>query len=104
MSGDKKDPLIISSNIIDDENENFEFIPISGEDFTNTNIKVPEVLPILTLKNTVLFPGVIIPITVGRDKSIKLIKDHHKTTKIVGVVSQKDASVEEPNVEDLNTI
>ena len=104
MSNDNKEPVIISSNIIDDENESFEFIPISGDDLSNTNIKVPEVLPILTLKNTVLFPGVIIPITVGRDKSIKLIKDHHKTTKIVGVVSQKDANVEEPTVEDLNTI
>ncbi len=104
MSGDNKEPVIISSNIIDDENESFEFIPISGDDLGNKDIKVPEVLPILTLKNTVLFPGVIIPITVGRDKSIKLIKDHHKTTKIVGVVSQKDANIEEPNVNDLNTI
>lgn len=104
MSGDNKEPVIISSNIIDDENESFEFIPISGDDLGNKDIKVPDVLPILTLKNTVLFPGVIIPITVGRDKSIKLIKDHHKTTKIVGVVSQKDANIEEPNVNDLNTI
>ena len=75
MSGDNKEPVIISSNIIDDENENFEFIPISGDDLSNNDVKVPEVLPILTLKNTVLFPGVIIPITVGRDKSIKLIKE-----------------------------
>jgi len=104
MSGENKDPVIISSNIVDDENENFEFIPISGDDLNNINFKVPEVLPILTLKNTVLFPGVIIPITVGRDKSIKLIKDHHKTTRIVGVVSQKDAGIEEPTVEDLNNI
>ncbi len=104
MSGVNKDPVIISSNIIDDENESFEFIPISGNDVSNKDVKVPDVLPILTLKNTVLFPGVIIPITVGRDKSIKLIKDHHKTTKVVGVVSQKDASIEEPAVEDLNTI
>jgi ATP-dependent Lon protease len=104
MSGDNKDPVIITSNIIDDENENFEFIPISGDDLSNSNIIVPDVLPILPLRNTVLFPGVIIPITVGRDKSIKLIKDHHKTTKIVGVVSQKDGSIEEPTVDDLNNV
>ena len=52
MSNDNKEPVIISSNIIDDENESFEFIPISGDELSNTNIKVPEVLPILTLKNT----------------------------------------------------
>jgi ATP-dependent Lon protease len=50
--------------------------------------KIPDVLPILSLRNTVLFPGVVIPITVGRDKSIKLIKDAYKGDKIIGVLSQ----------------
>jgi ATP-dependent Lon protease len=104
MNRDEKEPVIITTNIIDDENESIDLIPISGEDLTNNNIKVPEVLPILPLRNTVLFPGVIIPITVGRDKSIKLIKDHHKTSKIVGVVSQKDGNIEEPTIKDLNEV
>ena len=62
---------------------------------------LPEALPILPLKNTVLFPGVVIPITVGRDKSIQLIKDANKGDKVIGVVAQKDQSVEEPSVLDV---
>ncbi len=104
MSRESKDPVIITSSIMDDENESIDLIPLTGEDVSNVDIKVPDVLPILPLRNTVLFPGVIIPITVGRDKSIKLIKDHHKTSKIVGVVSQKDGNIEEPGIKDLNEI
>ena len=72
--------------------EETEFIPlISAEDEERMdNEIVPEQLPILSLRNNVLFPGVVIPITVGRDKSIKLIQDAYKTDKIIGVVSQKD--------------
>jgi ATP-dependent Lon protease len=62
---------------------------------------VPEVLPILPLRNTVLFPGVVIPITAGRDTSIALIKAANQGTKTIGVVAQKDASVEEPGIEDV---
>ena len=62
---------------------------------------LPEVLPILALKNTVLFPGVVIPITVGRDKSIKAISAAHSDKKLVAVLSQKDAKIEEPTAEDL---
>ena len=65
---------------------------------------VPEVLPILPLRNTVLFPGVVIPITAGRDTSIALIKAANQGTKTIGVVAQKDASVEEPGIEDVYTI
>ncbi|MFO8128568.1 MAG: endopeptidase La [Bacteroidales bacterium] len=81
-----------------------EFIPLlSSEDEELMNAeKVPEVLPVLPLRNTVLFPGVVIPITVGRDKSIKLIKEAYKGDKIVGVVAQKDGSVEDPGRNDLN--
>lgn len=83
-----------------------DLIPLlSTEDEENMNSEViPEVLSILPLRNTVLFPGVVIPITVGRDKSIKLIKDAYKTDKIIGVVAQKDSSVEDPGVEDLHKI
>ena len=62
---------------------------------------IPEELPILPLRNTVLFPGVVIPITVGRDKSIKAVNEAYKTDKLVGVLAQKDSSVEDPQVGDL---
>ena len=83
-----------------------EFIPlISSEDEDRMNLEdVPEKLPILPLRNNVLFPGVVIPITLGRDKSIKLIQDANKGNKIIGVVSQKDSKVEEPSYKDLYEI
>jgi ATP-dependent Lon protease len=65
--------------------------------------QLPEILPILPLRNTVLFPGVVIPITAGRDKSIKLIKDTNNGNKTIGVVSQKDESKEDPSIDDINT-
>ena len=85
--------------------EDAEFIPLmSQEDEDKINKEqTPDVLPILPLRNTVLFPGVVIPITVGRDKSIKLIKEAYKGNKVLGVVSQKDLSVEEPTLADLHT-
>ncbi|RLD60272.1 MAG: endopeptidase La, partial [Bacteroidetes bacterium] len=83
-----------------------EFIPLlSSEDEEVMNAEsIPEVLPVLPLRNTVLFPGVVIPITVGRDKSIKLIKDAYRDKSLIGVVAQKDMNVEEPGVEDLNVV
>lgn len=83
-----------------------EFIPLlSSEDEEQMNAEeVPEVLPILPLRNTVLFPGVVIPITVGRDKSIKLIKDYYKGDRIIGAVAQKDFETEDPSFKDLNEI
>ena len=94
---------LMFSDLIDSETE---FIPLlSSEDEETMNTEeVPEVLPILPLRNTVLFPGVVIPITVGRDKSIKLIREYYKGTRIIGVVSQKDANVEDPEFDDLNKI
>ena len=90
------------SGVFDDD---AEFIPLmSQEDEDKINKEeTPDVLPILPLRNTVLFPGVVIPITMGRDKSIKLIKDVYKGNKILGIVSQKDLSVEEPSISDLHT-
>jgi ATP-dependent Lon protease len=83
-----------------------EFIPLlSSEDEELINAEpVPDTLPILPLRNTVLFPGVVIPITVGRDKSIKLIRECYRGTKIIGVVAQKDHEIEDPSPEDLNTV
>jgi ATP-dependent Lon protease len=91
------------SNIIDDE---AEFIPLlSADDEEQMNSeKTPDELPILPLRNTVLFPGVVIPITVGRDKSIKLIKDAYQGNKTLGVVSQKNDNIEDPKESDLNKI
>lgn len=83
-----------------------EFIPlISAEEEDNMNKQVfPEELPILPLRNNVLFPGVVIPITVGRDKSIKLIREANSGNKTIGVVSQKNQDVEAPEFADLHTI
>ncbi|MFM7727282.1 MAG: LON peptidase substrate-binding domain-containing protein, partial [Flavobacteriales bacterium] len=90
-------------NIVDDETE---FIPLlSQEDEQSMHQQeVPEILAILPLRNTVLFPGVVIPITVGRDKSINLIKDAYKGDKIIGVIAQRDVSIEDPVLEDLHKI
>ncbi|GHC63878.1 endopeptidase La [Ulvibacter litoralis] len=82
-----------------------DFIPLMTNEDEDAMDKeeLPEVLPILPLRNTVLFPGVIIPITAGRDKSIKLINETNKGSKIIGVVSQKEEEKEEPGIEDINT-
>ncbi|NCD68520.1 endopeptidase La [Mucilaginibacter agri] len=87
-------------------NEDSEFFPLmSSEDEEEmNNEQVPEVLAILPLRNTVLFPGVVIPITVGRDKSIKLVREANKGERIIGVVSQQDVSIEDPTFSQLNTI
>jgi ATP-dependent Lon protease len=58
----------------------------------------------LPLRNTVLFPGVVLPITVGRDKSIKAVNDAYKSDKLIGVVAQKDSEVEDPTISDLEDI
>ena len=84
--------------------ENSELIPLmtpEDEEAIN-NEELPETLPILSLRNTVLFPGVVIPITAGRDASIKLINDANKGGKVIGVVAQKDESVEKPNAKDIH--
>jgi len=87
-------------------NEDSEFFPLmSSEDEAEMNNElVPEVLPILPLRNTVLFPGVVIPITVGRDKSIKLIRDANKGDRMIGVVSQQDVGIEDPTFAQLNRV
>ncbi|UUC44868.1 endopeptidase La [Flavobacterium cerinum] len=83
-----------------------ELIPLmTPEDEEEMNNELlPEDLCILPLRNTVLFPGVVIPITAGRDKSIKLINDANAAGKIIGVVAQKDENVEEPTAADIHTI
>ncbi|NND52546.1 MAG: endopeptidase La [Flavobacteriaceae bacterium] len=85
--------------------ENSELIPLmtTEDEKEINNESLPETLPILSLRNTVLFPGVVIPITAGRDKSIKLINDANQGSKVIGVVSQKDEMVENPSVNDIHS-
>ncbi len=91
------------SRLTDDEPDLIPLLSAEDEEQMNSE-KIPDVLAILPLRNTVLFPGVVIPITVGRDKSIRLIQDAYKSDKIIGVVAQKDSSIEDPQVEDLHQV
>ncbi|WP_299277052.1 endopeptidase La [uncultured Psychroserpens sp.] len=95
--------LKLDSLSFQDFDENSELIPLmTPEDEAEINNELlPDSLPILPLRNTVLFPGVVIPITAGRDKSIKLINDANSGSKVIGVVSQKDEIVEDPNANDI---
>ena len=98
-----KEEIVVALSDLSDH----EFIPLmTHEDEKNMDKEdMPEVLPVLPLRNTVLFPGVVIPITVGRDKSIQLIQDtNKKKEKVIGVVSQMDGSIEEPTFDDLNKV
>ncbi|MBI9069787.1 MAG: endopeptidase La [Salinivirgaceae bacterium] len=81
-----------------------EFFPIISDDDQDSidKFKFPELLPILPLRNMVLFPGVVMPISVGRDKSMRLIREAYKNDKIIGTVSQIDPNIEEPKAEDLH--
>src|SRR5665213_3335187 len=88
----------------EDEMEFMPMIPMNEDNDPNDEQLIPAELPLLPLRNTVLFPGVVIPITVGRDKSIKAVNEAYKADKLVGVVSQKDSQVEEPTVSDLVNI
>ena len=96
---------MLDSLSLQDFDENSELIPLmtSEDEEAIKNESLPESLPILSLRNTVLFPGVVIPITAGRDKSIQLIKDANSGSKTIGVVSQKDETIEDPSIEDIHT-
>ena len=85
--------------------EDSDLIPLMTSDDEEAISKesLPESLPILPLKNTVMFPGVVIPITASRDKSIKLIKDSNTKSKLIGVVSQKDSKVQNPGLKDIQS-
>ena len=99
----KNNFIRLDSLSLQDFDENSELIPLmTPEDEAEINNELlPDSLPILPLRNTVLFPGVVIPITAGRDKSIKLIQDANNGAKVIGVVSQKDESVEDPKAKDI---
>lgn len=95
------DDDFLMSDMVDSGNS--DFIPVLTIDdiHLNQDEKVPDVLPVLPLRNSVLYPGVVIPITVGRSKSMQLVKEYYKKRKPIGVVAQKDANVEEPGIADL---
>jgi ATP-dependent Lon protease len=93
----------ISLDPIDEESELIPLMTSDDEEAISREI-IPETLPILPLRNTVLFPGVVIPITATRDKSVKLIKHANSGDKLIGVVSQKDGSVSNPTHSDINNI
>ena len=100
----KSNFISLDSLSLQEFDENSELIPLmtpEDEEAIN-NEKLPETLPILSLRNTVLFNGVVIPITAGRDKSIKLINDANKGGKVIGVVAQKDESVEDPAANEIH--
>ena len=89
----------------EDDMDFMPIIPLNDNEGGNADdLVVPAELPLLPLRNTVLFPGVVIPITVGRDKSIKAIAESYKTDKLVGVLAQKDSNVEDPGIGDLVSI
>jgi ATP-dependent Lon protease len=94
---------LLLPDILDGEGD---IVPIiaDGEDGDLEDIDVPDSIPILSLRNTVLFPGVVLPISIGRPRSVQLIKDAYRTDKIVGTVAQKDPDTENPAYEELHNV
>lgn len=88
----------------EDDMEFMPIIPINEADGDEADDEVPDELSILPLRNTVLFPGVVLPITVGRDKSIQAVNDAYKGNKFIGVVAQTDSTIEDPEAKDLVTV
>ncbi len=90
---------------LSDDSDFMPIIPINENDSEqDKDLIIPDNIIILPLRNTVLFPGIVLPITVSRDKSIKAVNDCYKGDKLIGVLAQKDISVEEPTIADLHTI
>ena len=79
-------------------------LPTADEEQEMSNAEIPDVLPILALRNTVLFPGVVLPITVGRDTSLRLVKDAFGADGLIGVVAQRNSEVEKPDVDELYSV
>jgi len=67
-------------------------------------LEIPGSVPLLPLRNTVLFPGVVIPIAVGRSKSVQLVRDAYRGDRLVAAVAQLDAEIDDPQVRDLNVV
>ncbi|MBI3138809.1 MAG: endopeptidase La [Sphingobacteriales bacterium] len=88
--------------------DDMDFLPIiplnEGDQEDPNGVEIPAEIALLPLRNTVLFPGVVLPITVGRDKSIKAVNDAYRGDKLIGVIAQKDSNVEDPEVKDLEQV
>ena len=91
---------------LSDSDDFTDLIPLMSTDDEKklNSLRVPKVIPVLTLRNTVLFPGVVIPITVSRDKSIKLINKAYRSKKVIGVLAQSNPEIEEPKPKDLHKV
>ena len=103
MFGISDKDAILLSDIAEGETEFIPLLSQEDEEIINSE-ELPETLPILPLRNTVLFPGVVIPITVGRDKSIRLVREYYNKKKSIGVIAQKQSETEDPTPDDLFTI
>ncbi|TAG54144.1 MAG: endopeptidase La, partial [Runella slithyformis] len=88
----------------DTDLDNLEILPLGGNDANENPIEMPDELPILPMRNTVLFPGMIIPVTVGRQKSIRLVKKAYKGDRLIGVIAQTSQDPDEPTKTDLYEI
>src|SRR5688572_10661438 len=88
----------------EEEMEFMPIIPLNEDGDGQEDETIPEEISLLPLRNTVLFPGVVLPITVGRDKSIKAVNDAYRASKLIGVVAQKDSTIEDPQAKDLEQI
>ncbi len=87
-----------------EDNDFLPIIPITENEDQDKDLVIPDTIALLPLRNTVLFPNVVLPITVGRDKSIKAVNDAYKGDKLIGVVAQKDTVIEDPEAKDLCNI
>ena len=85
----------------DFDSDNLEIVPIGSPEGIDDDYELPANLPILPVRNTVLFPGMVIPVTVGRQKSIRLVKKAYKGNRIIGVVAQLNQQKDEPTADDL---
>jgi ATP-dependent Lon protease len=103
MSKEESDMNI--ENFLLRSEDDMDFLPIiplnEGDQEDPNGVEIPAEIALLPLRNTVLFPGVVLPITVGRDKSIKAVNDAYRGDKLIGVIAQKDSNVEDPEVKDL---
>lgn len=93
-----------SREVEDEGGDFFPMLSVEDEGDFSTQEPYPDQMPLLALKNTVLFPGIVIPITVGRDKSIRAIQKAYSTNRMIGVLSQRDLEVENPGAEDLFSV
>jgi ATP-dependent Lon protease len=92
---------IFTTSSLVEESEFMPIISVDEDDEPHSGEDMPDLLPVLALKNTILYPGIVIPITVGREKSMKAVRKAHDTNKQIAVLAQKDVDTEDPNVDDL---